>query len=223
MINKLFTRSLVVVVLCLGSMAQANAADPKPVDNPKQTAKALSLSGGYSRHLANGNNHFFGAQLNFDLSARLRLFSALQQSLSGSETARMRHPHETFVQHAERILRIETGVISPLLSSRGVRLNARGGVALWHTEMHTTIEDTPMGNFYNFSPMTLNRFAGHAGLELQANVMRHLGLGITAIYHLVPDQKYTGDYNMMGMNMRQDYVLRLRGLSVGVGLQLVLE
>ena len=220
--KNLVAKSLVIISLCLVLFTNGNAADTK-TSRLRTTTRALSLSGGYSRHLANGGGDFFGVQFNFDLTPRLRLFSSLQQSITGNETAREKEPHETFVQRAERILRVESGIVSPLLSHRRFNLHARGGVTLWHTELHTTIEDTPMGNFYNFAPMNLNAFGGHAGLEMQAVLTSHLGLNVAAIYHLAPNQKYSATYDMMGMIATEHFVLRLRGLSFGIGLQVGLR
>jgi len=218
MIKNVSLRLLGAITLCFVVFGNGTAADTKN-SRPQTTAKALSLSGGYSRHLANGGGDFFGAQFNLDLTRRWRIFAALQQSLSDNETARVLEPHETFVQRAERILRIESGLISPLLSKQKVNLLARGGVAWWHTQLHTTIEDTPMGNFYNFAPMNLNAFGGHAGLEMRAALTPHLGLQATAIYHLVPNQKYSASYDMMGMIATENFALRLSGLSFGISLQ----
>jgi hypothetical protein len=223
MIKNLSIRALALMSLCIGFLAEIHAADTKTSGKTSQATKTLSLSGGYSRHLANGGGDFFGAQLSLDLTGRWRIFAALQQSLSGNETARVLEPHETFVQRAERFLRIESGVISPLLSKQKVNLLARGGVAWWHTQLHTTIEDTPMGNFYNFAPMNLNAFAGHAGLEMRAALTPQLGLQATAVYHLVPSQKYSATYDMMGMIATENFVLRLSGLSFGIGLQVELR
>jgi len=222
MTKNLFSKAMVVIALGLVLFTNIEAADTK-TSRPRTTTKTLSLSGGYSRHLANGGGDFFGVQLNLDLAPRLRFFSSLQQSITGNETAREKEPHETFVQRAERILRVESGIVSPLLAHRRFNLHARGGVTLWHTELHTTIEDTPMGNFYNFAPMNLNAFGGHAGLEVQAALTAHLDLNVAAIYHLVPNQKYSATYDMMGMTATEHFVLRLRGLSFGVGLQVGLR
>jgi len=222
MTKNLFSKAMVVIALCLVLFRNIEAADTK-TSRPRTTTRVLSLSGGYSRHLANGGGDFFGAQFNLDLTRRWRIFAALQQSLSGNETARVLEPHETFVQRAERMLRVESGVISPLLSKQKVNLLARGGVTWWHTELHTTIEDTPMGNFYNFAPMNLNVFGGHAGLEMQATLTPHLGLQATAIYHLVPNQKYSASYDMMGMIATENFALRLSGLSFGISLQVGLR
>ncbi len=221
MMKSLFFR-LAAITLCFVVFGNSKAADTKS-PRPQKTGKGLSLSGGYSRHLANGGGDFFGAQLNLDLTPRWRIFAALQQSLSGNETARVLELHETFVQRAERILRIESGAISPLVSKQKINLLARGGVAWWHAQLHTTIEDTPMGNFYNFAPMNLNAFAGHAGLEMRAALTSHLGLQATAIYHLVPNKKYSATYDMMGMIATENFVLRLSGLSFGIGLQIGLR
>lgn len=222
MIKNLAKHLLVSFALFVVFFTNGNAADTKTSQSQK-TSKAFFLSGGYSRHLANSGADFFGAQLNFDLTRRWRFFAGLQQSLSGNETARVLEPHETFVQRAERILRLESGVISPLLSRARFRLEARGGVALWRTELHSTVEDTPMGNFYNFAPMNLNRLGAHAGLEMRAAVTPHLGLNATALYHFVPDQKYSATYDMMGMIATENFVLRLRGLSFGISLQVGLQ
>jgi len=216
-------RSLAALAIGFACCVDGLAKDTKSSRETKQTTSAFSLRGGYSRHLANGGGDFFGVQLKFDLAPGLHLFSSLQQSLSSNETARVKEPHETFVQRAERILRLESGVISPLWSQRRFNLQARGGVTLWHTELHTTIEDTPMGNFYNFAPMNLNTIGGHAGLEMQAALTSHLGLNLAAVYHWVPDQKYSATYDMMGMIATEHFVLQLRGLSFGVGLQVGLK
>jgi hypothetical protein len=223
MIKRLPIRPLVIIALSIAHVADGHAADVKPSRQQAQGFGAFSLNGGYSHHFANGGSNFFGAGLNLYFTPHFQIFVALNQSLSAGETARTREHEETFVQRAERILRIESGLVSPLWSTSRLRLQARGGISLWRSELHTTIEDTPMGNFYNFAPMNLTSLAGQAGLELQTAVVRHLELNLTAAYHFVPNRTYTASYAMMGMFAEQNFVLRLSGLSFGLGVQFGLQ
>jgi hypothetical protein len=183
----------------------------------KKTKNHIHIATSFSQLQANGGADFFGITAGKWLRPKIGIQLGLYQSLSGSETARQIDHVETFVQRASRTLRFGINGIYKALSSHSFQLNATTGAALWHNQISSTVEDTPMGDFYNFDPMKLTSFGLQAGFQGLVDMAKIASFSFAVNYIYFPESRYSVDYDMMGMKSTQNYVLDWSGMNYELG------
>ena len=205
----------VAAAVVLGSLASfAIAADNSTVAPGVQSVQPFHVVTTYSRLLANDGSDFFGLQAGYVVAPSFLIRGTLLQSLSSSETARFSAHHETFVQRVGRAIRLEFEGAYRWQASRHAAIEALGGAGWWNTQLNSTIEDTPMGDFYNFEPITATSLGAHAGAAAVFNISRHFAVTGGARYVWVPTHEYRIHYDVMGMQFDQVFNLDWSGWSL---------
>lgn len=211
---------LAVATVILASLTcLATAADHSNATARVQQAQPFHVVTTYSRLLANDGSDFFGLQAGYFVTPNLIIRGTLLQSLSSTETARFHAHHETFVQRLGRAIRLEFEGAYRLHTSRRAAIEALGGVGWWNTQLNSTIEDTPMGDFYNFEPITATSPGAHAGAAAVFNFSRHFALTGGARYVWVPTHEYRIHYDVMGMQFDQVFNLDWTGWSLDAAIR----
>lgn len=192
--------------------------------HPRKNSHALhqtTVSTLYTYLSAYDGSGFAGLQFSKPILARMHFALSLTQSVAATETARHIEAHETFVQRATRTLRLQLGGGYCLVDYGAWHFGAVAAANLWRTELSSTVEDTPMGDFYNFPPETVTQIGMQAGLEAALRFTSFLSAQARLAYQYMPAKNYAITYDMMGMVSTQHYRLQWSGLDMefGIGLR----
>lgn len=183
-----------------------------------QMDNKFAISTAYSRTAANGGTEFFGLAGQYHMVPRLRVQAALHQSLSGNQTDLYIENDERFTQRADQVFRLEfSGLYKFMSAARGrLHMSSLFGLEIWRTQITSTIEDTPMGSFFNFAPIHKTTFGVHTGGMAELYLSANIALAFTARYHLTPRQSYSVTYAAMGMVSVMQHRLGWQGFDISL-------
>lgn len=215
-------RPLVYHLACFSIFASAAVFAQTSDSNQSKAAPTsrLELASVYARQTSNDGSDFYGLRATVRPMPRIGIQLGILQSLSSRIADRRVVHHEAFVQTVTQAFRFEGGAVLHFISTKRVTLNSIAGLTLWHSELSPSIEDTPMGDFYNLTPRLVTRLGYQAGLTAAANIRESFSLTLGSRYLYVPTYTFNEVYNAMGMIATQQHSLKWSGLSFEVGLQL---